>query len=282
MSRMHDGLRCQLITVVAVFLALGLGMAAGGAILGEEGLTRRFDALVGALEVDFARVREETRRQRRRLEALTAELAGVRAGRDDLVRWVVAGRLAGQRIAVVIVGETGPPQDLDSTLREAGAEVLSVSRISVAATPHEVRTSPVLSPGPADSPSAAVLALASALVNPGHAAAAARLQGATHLTTEGSFEEAPTAVLLIAAPAEELSHDPEAIDLALAKVLVRAGIPVVGAGTCPAAAEHVARYRQADLPSVDELRDPIGLVRAILLLAGAPGWPEAPGLGQTP
>ena len=167
MKRTDDGPRYQMVTVVAVFLALGLGMAAGGAMLGEEGLIRRYDALITALEADFARVREEGRRQRQRVQSLTGELAAARAARGDLVRWAVNGRLAGQRIAVVVVGEVGLPEDLDSTLRDAGAEVLSVNRIIVSATSDGVRASPTLSPEPANS-AAAALALASALVNPGH------------------------------------------------------------------------------------------------------------------
>ena len=49
MKRTDDGPRYQMVTVVAVFLALGLGMAAGGAMLGEEGLIRRYDALITTL-----------------------------------------------------------------------------------------------------------------------------------------------------------------------------------------------------------------------------------------
>ena len=282
MKRADDGLHYQMVTVVAVFLALGLGMAAGGAILGEEGLIRRYDALITALEADFARVREEGRRQRQRVQSLTGELAAARATSDDLVHWAVNGRLAGQRIAVVVVGEAGLPEDLDSTLRKAGAEVLSVSRIIVPGPAGAVRASPTLSPEPANAAAVAVLALASALVNPEHPAAVARLEGASPLTVDGSFPSPPTAVLLIAGPSAEQAHDPEAVDLALARVLARAGIRVVGAGAGSASAGHIDRYRRAALPSVGELGDPIELVRAVYLLAGLSPLPDGPDPGQIP
>jgi hypothetical protein len=111
--------RYHLVTIVAIFLALGLGLLAGSSF-GQP-------TLVGQLQ-------ERTESQLRRIEELRDEVDVERARADALASYasasapfLIAGRLAGSR--VVVVTQEGVPSALESSVLDAletsGAEVLA-------------------------------------------------------------------------------------------------------------------------------------------------------------
>ncbi|MFM8998955.1 MAG: copper transporter [Actinomycetota bacterium] len=117
--------RYHLVSIVAIFLALGLGLLAGSSF-GQP-------TLVGQLQ-------ERTEAQLRRIEELRDEVDVERARADALAAYanasapiLLAGRLAGSR--VVVVTQEGVPSELETSVLEAldvaGARVL----VTLAAQP---------------------------------------------------------------------------------------------------------------------------------------------------
>ncbi|PZN12598.1 MAG: hypothetical protein DIU69_03040, partial [Bacillota bacterium] len=54
------GLRYHILTLCAVFLALGVGIFAGAGLLDDRTVLDRHQALIRALERDFAALRQDT------------------------------------------------------------------------------------------------------------------------------------------------------------------------------------------------------------------------------
>lgn len=111
--------RYHLVTIVAIFLALGLGLLAGSSF-GQP-------TLVGQLQ-------ERTEAQLRRIEALRDEVDAERARADVLATYastsapfLIAGRLEGYR--AVVVTQEGVPSALETSVLDAldaaGARVLA-------------------------------------------------------------------------------------------------------------------------------------------------------------
>lgn len=111
-------LRYHLVTIVAVFLALALGLLAGSSF-GQPALV---DQLRGRTDVQLARIDE----LRAEVEAADARTAALDAFAADAYGYLVPGRLIGTR--VVVVTQEGLPAALESSvleaLEDAGARIL--------------------------------------------------------------------------------------------------------------------------------------------------------------
>ncbi|MGE5552765.1 MAG: copper transporter [Betaproteobacteria bacterium] len=120
-------LRYHIASLVAVFLALGLGILIGTAALGERVLIRQQSRLIEQLENDVTRLGNERRDLQRELLAERAALRQAdRFGRAALPL-LVADRLYGKQVAIIRLNPTTESKsgvdDLTALLRRAGAEV---------------------------------------------------------------------------------------------------------------------------------------------------------------
>lgn len=115
--------RHTIISLVAVFLALGLGMVIGSALLSEDLLLSEQQQLVVQLEQELFRLRQDNR-------LLTAELARVEeeaaaSARLAELLWPlgVRGLLEGRRVAILRLGTQGEPAGIAHLVAVAGGEV---------------------------------------------------------------------------------------------------------------------------------------------------------------
>lgn len=124
--------RTLLTGFIAVFLALALGMLLGSALVGSTAPVQQQQTLK-ALQEDFAAFRQENTRLREDHEDLRARFRREDGAVRELMRARVPGRLAGRRVALVLLGEiedTGFLANLNDTLTAAGAVVLNTTRVS--------------------------------------------------------------------------------------------------------------------------------------------------------
>lgn len=123
--------RAYVITVVAVFLALAVGIAIGHSLVRDGGIDMDPGGLVTRLEQDFARMREESRQLREDIRRLQANLAASEAFETAARAALARDRLLGRRVAVVAVGGSSVPQEVLAVLREAGAQVMGVTNVAL-------------------------------------------------------------------------------------------------------------------------------------------------------
>lgn len=109
--------RFHLISLVAVFLALGLGIVVGSTVVD--------DAIVDQLERDIDEVRTESRRLGDENDGLRDQLATVERYTEATAPFAVEGRLADVPVAVIAERgvDSGEVTDAVDLLRAAGAEV---------------------------------------------------------------------------------------------------------------------------------------------------------------
>jgi hypothetical protein len=112
--------RYHIVTIVAVFLALAIGLLAGSAFVQPE--------LVDQLRVQTDRLRDDLRERDEALTETRAEVAALAAYADATLPYLTSDRLAGTQVIVVsqegvedaVLGQT------QRSLVESGAEVLAV------------------------------------------------------------------------------------------------------------------------------------------------------------
>lgn len=257
-------MRYLVITLVAVFLALGLGMLAGGAVMGEGGLAGRHDALVAHLEAEFERLRSESRRQRVEAETLRAELEDARRALAAVIPAAVAGRLRGQRVAIVCTAAADPPGELTGVLEAAGAELITFIRVSVDLEPEVLARRVAEALASSDRPPATLAdAIAEALSVPEQFGLLEHLAQAGLMRLAGGRSVRPTAVLVLGGTGSGARTTSTDLDLPLATRLREAGLHVVWA-----AAGGDADPCLENIPCTRRLGDPTGMVSLVYLLAG--------------
>ncbi|HEY7661058.1 MAG TPA: copper transporter [Actinomycetota bacterium] len=112
-------LRYHIVTIVAIFLALAIGLLGGGAFVQP--------ALQEELENQTARLQRDNDALREQIDDLRAELAGLSAFAEAAAPYLTESRLAGT--PVVLVTQTGVEEEVlaeaQAALANAGAQIVT-------------------------------------------------------------------------------------------------------------------------------------------------------------
>lgn len=116
--------RYLIVSLAAVFVALGLGVVIGFAMGGRDALHRQEQSLAARLEADFRRLLSDGQQLRLQLSEQQAALAALEQERERLADLAVAGRLTGRVVGLVGADASGGSATLAARLQAAGAEVV--------------------------------------------------------------------------------------------------------------------------------------------------------------
>ncbi|RKO66784.1 copper transporter [Desulfofundulus salinus] len=122
-------LRYHIASLVAVFLALGLGILVGSTMLGNDALTKQQKQLADKLMVQMEQLREKNEAVEARANALEMDNQKQKQFEKQVLPVLVRDRLTGYRLAIIETNSYGFPDDLIATLRLAGAEVESITTV---------------------------------------------------------------------------------------------------------------------------------------------------------
>ncbi len=259
-------------SLVAVFLALLLGILIG---IGLVGNPQELDKMVSDLKEDYLQVSETKDARIAELSAAANESAMLAR---ETVAAIIAGRLQGKGIAIVVDHEFGndrTPDNLRGTLTAAGARVISLTTFtrSFVALPLktkekvEEQTDLVVPQG-----TYVRTAIAEAIgrdLARGRTDFIAELQsiGLVKTAADSDYSSRPDAVLVIGGAGDPQDIAPERIDLPLVRKLTELGVRVVGVEAKDAAVSVVALYKAAGVATVDNADTAAGRLSTVLLLA---------------
>ncbi len=125
-------LRYHITSLVAVFLALGLGIVIGSSLLGDEKLFEQQRKLVDRLEGDLAGLRQDKRKLEQEISEQELQLKREQDFNKAALPLLTHDKLAGQRVAIIQATSTtatSEVSELVSCLKQAGAEVLSTTSL---------------------------------------------------------------------------------------------------------------------------------------------------------
>ncbi|MCC6727964.1 MAG: copper transporter [Chthonomonadales bacterium] len=265
---MAPGIRYHLLTLIAVFLALAIGMVIGGSYLPGaivSGLTRQIRELNARFTEEVGPLREQNRRQ--------ADAIGA------LVPMVVGGRLKGMRLAIVQTGDYG---DLATRLRDeltrAGARIPSLVTI-----PPDYRTRSQMTaerwlpalrawhPGLPREPASPMRVLASVLASGDNGADARALEASRLIDVDGSLTHGVDGVVLVGGTGQLGESRVDAVDVPLALALRGLGVEVVLAEPETVEASSVSALSAAGASTVDNADTTLGTAALVLALQSPRG-----------
>lgn len=122
-------LRYHIASLVAVFLALGVGIFIGSTILGNDTIVRQQEQLTKRLESQLEELRQKTVATEARASKLENNNSIQEQFEKQLLPMLIQDKLSGVQVAIVVTSDYGLPEDLKSVLEMAGAKVDSVTTI---------------------------------------------------------------------------------------------------------------------------------------------------------
>ena len=191
---MGPGFRYHVATIVAIFMALGVGMIIGSSYLQE--------ALVERLRQQLAQLNER----------FTTEIQPLRRESEDKSRAIAAltsritqNALTKTRVAIVVTGDYAEPiPDMSDAIRAAGGTVQSVTKVA-SSLPMRLQTSSAeienalqrWRPGLPSGPEGFFKALATMIARGGSAALTRSLVGLKLVETQGDYRRPVNAVVIV-------------------------------------------------------------------------------------
>jgi hypothetical protein len=272
---MFMDIRYHIITLVAVFLMLGLGILIGTTMVGSDAILKQQGQIAERLEKQFNAVRSENEKIRQRIEQVEAENSILRTFAEEIVPFATAGRLQGLRIGFFEVG--GPaPQDLLNELRTAGAEVepviTFVNGFDLTSSYEKLRQDfGWQDKKPEDLSARLTREISRAVATGQNPTLISYLQEEGLLTVSGDCTKPVSAVIVVGGAEGGENGRISRVDLHLIDGLQEEGIEVVGVEESTGSGNSIKEYQRRKISTVDNVDTPWGRVALILALSGQPG-----------
>lgn len=276
-------LRYMGLTLIAVFLALAVGMMTGSAL----GSPERQAAMFESLRTQFEELRTQNQQVREDSDAVRRRLAARDRSLRELLPLAVRGRLGGSTVGVVLCGAVDERpfwSDLESAIQKAGARIGPIVRIPdqprVLSTAERQRFSSYwrrdgVGPSVPDALEPAGWVVP-ALSRSGQEDLLRQLASAAGLELRGDFS-APVRRIVVIAGVPDVGREalvnagtvPErwVVDAAINEP----GVRIVAAEPEETSVSPVEPLKSRGIPTVDNIDTAAGQISAVLALAGADG-----------
>ncbi|MCL4474149.1 MAG: copper transporter [Actinobacteria bacterium] len=267
--------RYHLLSLVAVFLALGLGVLVGISLTDSGFVETSQNVLVNDIQKNVEDLQG-------RNDQLSHERSTNLRYQDDTFPFIVGGRLQGKRIALVAAATAGDDiiRNMTSAIHGAGGQVVSTTILNplfdaAAVTPkvkNDMKGDPLFATVDDSSMTSAVgRGLARDIGRGGGVKLLASLQGTLVDSISGGYDLPVDAVVTISR--EENDQVPAYSDLEKRFLLnlKEFGVLTVGTETSDAPRSEIPLFQSVDISSVDNIESRIGQVSVVYVLSGEKG-----------
>lgn len=272
-------IRYHIATLVAVFLALGLGILIGNGLVNNDVISEQQSKLIDQLKQEF----EDLRGQNVELTAQNNYLNKTVKQQDvfnrELMPALIKNRLAGEQVAVVVTGGEEIPTGLFNSLSLAGVRVSSTSVFLPKANLDDPEVRIKLAEFfslPADSSPEEMQTLMARTVariisTNGAEEEIALLKQLDLVKMNGEFGAPVKAVIVIGGANDPQYYFPESIDQPLIKYLTEVNKTVYGVESSRTTKGYMEYYQKMSISTVDDIDLTVGQLALLLSLDGEPG-----------
>jgi hypothetical protein len=258
-------LRYHIASLVAVFLALAMGLLLGTIVVERGVLSNQQTTLVAGLQKDFDQIRAES-------AALKAVNVTLSAFSTEVAPKIVDGAFTGRIALVIAAPDAGDTvANVTSAARAAGGKtaVVTFSNAGLSLSDPDVQAAAVkalgITSGSADA-TAVVAALAREWTVPGDPRVLTKAISAAGGLKMTGLPATATVDAVVVAASFGGTPDPTVFDLA--RAVGGSSMPVVGVETTKRADGTAAAAKAAGMSGVDNVDSPVGLVSLVWVLAG--------------
>lgn len=265
------GFRYYISSLAAVFLALGIGIVIGGALLGNDEIVKGQEMLILSLEQEFEQLRAEKKFLQDGLKASEVELEVLRQFNREVMPLIIKNQLTDRKISIIKTNHTIDPgltAEVVKVLTQAGAKVPII--INFGEWPDLSLEGKALASRLGLEASNAWLdqlftALLGELVS-GEYKVISSLQTNNLVQCHGRSEEPIDTIILLGGSYEEHQARVDEFDSTLAKAAKGKGLTIVGVEPLSADYSYVQKYKNFGLATIDNIDTLPGQVALVLAL----------------
>lgn len=267
--------RYHIASLVAVFMALGIGMLIGSTMLGDNGLNERQDQIAERLEQHLNQLRQENEEVRVQLAALENEASLHHQVSKDFLTYLVAGQLEGLRLAVIETSTYQHEQDLRPLFEMSGADIQSITTVNNGLELAGRKEAILSLAGWEDMPDRdLVRRLASATAEEVLAGKGELTDYMVHedlLTITGEYGLPVDAVVFVGGSHDGDLNTVSNVDVPMLNYFAKQGIMMVGVEESVAVGSYMKEYQRKCRATVDNVDSVAGQFSLVMALAGHEG-----------
>ncbi|MGE5381726.1 MAG: copper transporter [Methylocystaceae bacterium] len=272
-------IRYHIATLVAVFLALGLGILIGSGLVNSNVISDQQAKIIDQLKVEF----EDLRGQKVELTAQNDYLSRMIKYHDEFNREMmpalIKNRLAGEQVAVVLTGGEQIPPGLFNTLSLAGVKVASTSIFLPNASMEDPGVRTKLSQyynlpdtsSPEEMQSLVAKTVARIVSADGADKEIALLKQLNLVKMNGQFGVPVKAVIVVGGANDLQYYFPETIDQPLIEYFNEVKKTVYGVENAQVTKSYMDLYQKLHINTIDDIDLMVGQLALILSMDGEPG-----------
>lgn len=270
--------RFHVLSLVAVFLALGLGIVIGVVMEGDEALLKEQQVIVDRLEEDFNLLREQNRLFQQEIDQFKNLNETYQDFAQQVLPLLVENKLAGKNVALVVTDAYAATEGIETSLKLAGAKLVSFARVNGAFDFQDEELQKFICEK-LDMPEFSTKAQ---YINQLALVITEALQGKVDRVTQGFLEEInlvtfqsisqqPLDIVIFLGGSQEFKNSEDIIDLPLIDHFLQQGLTVAGVEFSQVANSYMGLYQAKKISTVDNVDTPLGQIALIWALAGLPG-----------
>jgi len=272
-------IRYHIASIVAVFLALGLGILIGSTIVGDNLLVDQQKKMIDRLEDQFDVLRNREEALLADNEHKTNIINNYENYSQALLPMLVKDRLPGFQAAIVVTGDVEVPASLLNTLNNAGAAVssrtvvLTKMNLEEPALRKRLEEFYGLEAGSKADTIRQYLAASVAAVISGQADGdiIRFLQDNGLVKISGNTAVAVNGVIMVGGANQLSANFANSFDLALIRDFNRMGIRVYGVEPSQVTYSYMGEYQETAISTVDNIDQSTGQISLVYSMAGEPG-----------
>ena len=262
-------LRYHITSLVAVFLALGIGMIIGSTVVGSEGLVMEQQVLIDRLEDDFYRLRQQNSDYKEKVAQLENINLDYHLFMENIYPLVVKDKLKEQQLLVIKTGDFPELDRLKEGLEAAGAMVKTVIDIN---REREGYGQIAAANGKTENTWVNISkSVVNSFLDPLDDNILTTLVDEGFLNITGSIDYIPDAVILAGGTTAGKPNLVQQIDRSFVEFWRDRDIPVFGVEFVEADASYIQDYRSFGISSVDNVDTVVGRLALVFVMSGRDG-----------
>ncbi|AGL01998.1 copper transporter [Desulfoscipio gibsoniae] len=262
-------------SLVAVFLALGIGILIGSTLLGNDALIDYQKQVTNRLESQLQSLRDTNETIQARANTLETDSNMHKQFEKQVLPVLAAGKLANKNFALVELNNLGFPPELTEVVENAGGRISSVT--SVKAMDNEKQTIEDLQQElvwPVNTSDEfykrLAMEIANSITTGENQAVISYLQEKNLLKTSGEFGIPVDGLIIVGGSYSEENRNMQ-IDVSLIDYFNELNIPVVGVEETDVIFSSMKEYQHNHISTVDNIDTVPGQMAMVLALNGQSG-----------
>lgn len=262
-------------SLVAVFLALGIGILIGSTLLGNSTLIDYQKQVTDRLENQLQDLREENKVIEAKANTLEIDQNANKQFEEQVMPLLVSGRISGQQYALIDLNSVGFPPELTEVITDAGGEISSVTSINTFYDQPNTFMDLKQNTGRQDLKDEEFLSklgteIATWLITGEQQGIVGYLEEKDLFKRTGNYGIPVDGVILVGGSYMENKRNTQ-LDLAFIDYFKEMNIPVIGLEETDVVHSSMKEYQRKHISTIDNIDTAPGRLAVVLTLGGQPG-----------